>query len=352
MRHLVCFSLLLLLLTGCRQPSAGPHRPAAFTVDTLVDVALPRNHETDPALDWLYAAKTLVESEHRAYGDEVCLSVAFFVQALLSEQAAERYYQGKECSIGLTGMAPTLLRLLRTQGALLQSAYHTDSLFRFLPLCREVEQKADACRQQRKGADQLLQATDRLMEERIGPLPQSVFMLGCQYTPLEFGHSVCREDEYLSLTSLAQYPFGQQIVLPLKQNRYRDVFLNVPLDTLTAIVAGALRSGHTVCWEGHTGGDATETKSTPHGVTQAVRQKAFDRLETPLDKALLLVGIAHDGAGHRFFIAKDLVSGQSAYLSEDFFRLNTVAVTVAASCVPLQARRPARNDIFILPDSI
>ena len=352
MRHLALFSLLLLLLTGCRQPSAGPHQPTALTVDTLVDVSLPRNHETDPDLDWLYAAKAMIESEHRAYGDEVCLSVAFFVQALLSEQAVERYYQGRECSVGLTGMAPTLLRLLRTQGAMLQTAYHTDRLFRFLPLCKEVEQKADACRQQRKGAALLLQSTGRLMEERIGPLPQSVFMLGCQYTPLEFGHSVCREGEYLPLTSLAQYPFGQEVVLPLQQNRYRDVFLNVPLDTLTAIVAEALRSGHTVCWEGHTSGEATETKSAASGVSQAVRQKAIDRFETPLDKALLLVGIAHDGAGHRFFIAKDLVSGQSAYLSEDFFRLNTVAVTVAASCVPLQARRPARNDIFILPDSI
>ena len=141
-------------------------------------------------------------------------------------------------------------------------------------------------------------------------------------------------------------------MLPLKQNRYRDVFLNVPLDTLTAIVAEALRSGHTVCWEGHTGGEATETKAAASGVTQAVRQKAIDRFETPLDKALLLVGIAHDKAGRSFFIAKDLASGQSVYLSEDFFRLNTVAVTLAASCVPLQARRPARNDIFILPDSI
>lgn len=352
MRHLALFSLLLLLLTGCRQPSAGPHQPTALTVDTLVDVSLPRNHETDPDLDWLYAAKAMIESEHRAYGDEVCLSVAFFVQALLSEQAVERYYQGRECSVGLTGMAPTLLRLLRTQGAMLQTAYHTDSLFRFLPLCKEVEQKADACRQQRKGAALLLQSTGRLMEERIGPLPQSVFMLGCQYTPLEFGHSVCREGEYLPLTSLAQYPFGQEVVLPLQQNRYRDVFLNVPLDTLTAIVAKALRSGHTVCWEGHTGGEATETKAAASGVTQAVRQKAIDRFETPLDKALLLVGIAHDKAGRSFFIAKDLASGQSVYLSEDFFRLNTVAVTLAASCVPLQARRPARNDIFILPDSI
>lgn len=352
MRHLALFSLLLLLLTGCRQPSAGPHQPTALTVDTLVDVSLPRNHETDPDLDWLYAAKAMIESEHRAYGDEVCLSVAFFVQALLSEQAVERYYQGRECSVGLTGMAPTLLRLLRTQGAMLQTAYHTDSLFRFLPFCKEVEQKADACRQQRKGAALLLQSTGRLMEERIGPLPQSVFMLGCQYTPLEFGHSVCREGEYLSLTSLTQYPFGQEVVLPLQQNRYRDVFLNVPLDTLTAIVAEALRSGHTVCWEGHTGGEATETKAAASGVTQAVRQKAIDRFETPLDKALLLVGIAHEKAGRSFFIAKDLASGQSVYLSEDFFRLNTVAVTLAASCVPLQARRPARNDIFILPDSI
>lgn len=352
MRHFAFFSLLLLLLTGCRQPSAGPHRPTALKVDTLVEVSLPRNHETDPDLEWLFAAKAMIESEHRAYGDEVCLSVAFFVQALLSEQAVERYCQGRECTIGLTGMAPTLLRLLRTQGAMLQTAYHTDSLFRFLPLCKEVEQKADACRQQRKGGALLLEATGRLMEERIGPLPQSVFMLGCQYTPLEFGHSVCREGEYLSLTSLAQYPFGQEVVLPLQQNRYRDVFLNVPLDTLTAIVAGALRKGHTVCWEGHTGGEAPETTTAASGVTQAVRQKAVDRFETPLDKALLLVGIGHDSAGHRFFIAKDLASGQPAYLSEDFFRLNTVAVTLAASCVPLQARRPARNDIFILPDSI
>ena len=46
-----------------------------------------------------------------------------------------------------------------------------------------------------------------MMDHEIEYLPKIVFMLGAEYTPLEFAHSVCRVDEYVSLTSFTHHPF-------------------------------------------------------------------------------------------------------------------------------------------------
>ncbi len=353
MLRLVYFLLLLLCLTGCRQQPAD-RSDTQYVVDTLITVVSPRGQENDPDLDWILTTKAVIESEHRAYGDEVSLSVAFFVHNLIAEQTADRYYLGKDRSISLKGMAPTLLRLLATYGAMHQSAYHASSDFRFLPLCREMERLADSYRTQQKGASLLARQTDRIMEKQICPMPRSVFMLGCVYTPMEFGRSMCRDNEYLSLSSFTHHPFGQRFVLEVDQNRYRDTFLNLPIDTLSRVVVSALRQGHTVCWEGDLSGLNNGVCTMGKEVTQAMRQEAFDRFETVLNKALLLVGTAHDGNGKFFFVGKDLPADSLVYLSADYFKLKTVAVTLASASVPDSLFHLSDNtaDQFVVPDSI
>ncbi len=81
------------------------------------------------------------------------------------------------------------------------------------------------------------------------PTPRWVFMLGAQYTPLEFAHSVCAPGEYLSLTCVPDSPYYKKVVVPVPDNWERNRLLNVPLDTLRRHINHALKHRHPVCWE-------------------------------------------------------------------------------------------------------
>ena len=81
------------------------------------------------------------------------------------------------------------------------------------------------------------------------PTPKNVFLLGAKYTPLEFAHSVCAPDEYVSLTSFPDSPYYQKIDVPIPDNWEHNRLLNVPLDTLRRHVYQALKRRHPVCFE-------------------------------------------------------------------------------------------------------
>ena len=75
-------------------------------------------------------------------------------------------------------------------------------------------------------------------------MPQSIFMFGTRYTPLEFAHSVCKEKEWVAMTSFTHHPFYQRFALEVPDNRYHSTFLNVPIDTLMARIEQSVRRGH------------------------------------------------------------------------------------------------------------
>jgi bleomycin hydrolase len=81
------------------------------------------------------------------------------------------------------------------------------------------------------------------------PTPKNVFLLGAKYTPLEFAHSVCAPDEYISLTSFSDSPYNKKIDVPIPDNWEHNRLLNVPLDTLRRHVYQALKRRHPVCFE-------------------------------------------------------------------------------------------------------
>jgi bleomycin hydrolase len=81
------------------------------------------------------------------------------------------------------------------------------------------------------------------------PTPKNVFLLGAKYTPLEFAHSVCAPDEYISLTSFPDSPYYKKIDVPIPDNWEHNRLLNVPLDTLRRHVHQALKRRHPVCFE-------------------------------------------------------------------------------------------------------
>ena len=271
-----------------------------------------------------------IETEHIMQGDSVNLSPDYVARMYLSEQAERRRLLPggmvrNEPPVSLRGMSTMLIDLIQTYGLQHYDAYHREPDMDYNVLCREIDRGGDA---------------DRLLDENIGTLPRQVFWLGAGYTPMEFAHSVCTDDEYTALTSFTHHPYGQRFPLEVPDNRFHDTFLNVPLDTMMHRIVRSLREGHPVCWEG----DASEPgflsgqgfavlQDESRKVTAMCRQKAFEAHQTTDDHCMEIIGLAHDQHGRRFFLCKNSWGTGNRYrgfmfLSEPYVQMKTVAIVV------------------------
>ena len=192
-----------------------------------------------------------IETEHLRWGDSVNLSTAYIEKKLELEPQAPKSRRG---------MGATLIALIQKHGIV--------------------------------GFD--------AMRSADAPAPRFTFMYGAEYTPQEFARSVCAPDEYMQLTSIADEPYGEEIVLEVPDNWLRSRFLNVPMDTLLAKTVRAVRTHHGVCWE-----------SRAH--------------------AMAIVGLAHDDEGRKYFVMKNSWGTERPYngleyLSFSQFRKQTLAV--------------------------
>ena len=294
----------------------------------------PVKNQGNSSLCWAYAMLATIETEHIMMGDSVNLSVDFVARKLLAEQARCHFLSRGYDRVTMRGTAPLLLRLLSEYGAMPYDSYNHPSL-NYRALARRMVTLSNTSHDM----SELAARAEKIFDERIGALPLKVYMLGAEYTPEEFAHSVCMRGEYIAMTSFTHHPFGETFVLEVPDNYSDEMFYNVPIDVMMKRIERSIRSGHPVCWEGDTSeagfsferGIAELPANTP--CTQQTRQKAFETRQTTDDHCLTLVGIAHDEKGHRYFIAKnswgtDNPYGGLMYLSEDYVRMKTIAIVI------------------------
>lgn len=376
MKRLYFYLIIFVAFAACRQGNEptterGTQPDSAYTElrhDVLkldprltTEVLLkttPVKDQGHSSLCWIYAMLATIETEHLMQGDSVDLSADFVTRNYLHEQAAERFMirnktlKRKKHNTDITtrGVGSMLLRLIQTYGAERYYAYSRKDDCNMNVLCRQLEQVVDTS----PSLEEMNKRVEELMDNTIGLAPKFVFMEGAEYTPLEFAHSVCRDDEYESLTSFSHHPFGKRYVLEVPDNRYHDTYLNVRIDTLMNMIERSLRSGHPVCWEGDTSEEgfsfakgigklthiqtdkikAGQGGGKPSAARwQQCRQHDFEMGNTTDDHCMEIVGIAHDKKGHRFFICKNSWGtmnpyGGFMYLSENYVRLKTIAVFI------------------------
>ncbi len=336
MKKKVVFPLFLglVLFCACSRPTAQLAKKGGsdFITDAWVKTTPVKNQGQSP-LCWVYGMLATIESEHLMMGDSVNLSTDYTARQLLQDKAHDYFFSRRDQPISLRGMGATMLRLMAKYGTEPFDTYYNREPVNLNVLCRKAEQMARASASLRQ-FDAHLQD---LLDKEIGFMPRIVFMLGMEYTPLQFGHSVCMPDEYLSLTSFSHHPFGQRFVLESPDNVLRDSFLNVPIDSLMHHVVAALRHGHPVCWEGdisEPGFDflkGTAVLQPEHAkIDQSARQRSFETQRTTDDHVMELCGLAHDRHGNRFFIAKNSWGtgnpyGGYMYLSYNYVKLKTLA---------------------------
>lgn len=324
--------LTCLVLISCGQQRSRVNIPEEkFTIDLSLPTT-PVKDQGSSSLCWVYGMLATLETEHIMRGDSVNLSPDYVARMYLSEQANRRRLLPnkivqKEAGITTRGMCTMALDLIQTYGLQHYDAYRHKPDMDYNVLCRKLDKGYDA---------------EKLLDKYIGPLPNQVFMLGALYTPLEFAHSVCTDDEYVALTSFTHHPYGQRFPLEVPDNYFHDTFLNVPLDTMMNRIVQSLRSGHPVCWEGDIsepgflfGEGYAVLKNEKKKVTAERRQASFEARRTTDDHVMEIVGLAHDQHGRRFFLCKNSWGTANRYggfmfLSENYVRMKTIAVVLRA----------------------
>lgn len=332
MKKSIFIFLTCFVLISCGQQRSRVDIPKEkFTIDLRLPTT-PVKDQGPSSLCWVYGMLATLETEHIMRGDSINLSPDYVARMYLSEQANRRRLLPnkivqKEAGITTRGMCTMALDLIQTYGLQHYDAYRHKPDMDYNVLCRKLDKGNDA---------------EKLLDKYIGPLPNQVFMLGALYTPLEFAHSVCTDDEYIALTSFKHHPYGQRFPLEVPDNYFHDTFLNVPLDTMMNRIVQSLRSGHPVCWEGDIsepdflfGEGYAVLKNERKKVTAERRQDSFEAHRTTDDHVMEIVGLAHDQHGRRFFLCKNSWGTANRYhgfmfLSENYVRMKTIAVVLRA----------------------
>ncbi len=287
--------------------SCGRHtdtRPDGFHDEVLLKTT-PVKDQGKSELCWIYAMFATLETEHLMQGDSVNLSVDYTARLYMRRLALESFRSGDGSSLSMRGVGPMAVELLRSDGAVPEDSYYRDTPINWQVVARKVERLVRVSRRRRLTEEKFLRALDSLLDSEIGALPQAVYMLGMKYTPVEFAHSMCGRDEYVSLTSVAGEPYGTSIRLPFEDNAFGCRGENVPKDTIVDRVRRSISSGHPVFWEGG--------ENDNH--------------------ALSLVGMGREAGGRRYFIGKNSWGDKAGshgfvYLSERYVRNKTAVVVM------------------------
>ena len=298
----------------------------------------PMREQKRQELSWIYGMLSTIESEHIMKGDSIHLSTAYITRMILQERALEYYFSEGKKHISLKGTCAMLVGYLQKYGAVPYDSYVEGKDVNYDVLCRKIEKICDVGIRQKTGLKMLREKLDALFDDEIGVMPaKQVHMLGAEYTPLEFAHSVCYPEEYVALTSFTHHPFRDYFSLEIPENEGKGVFLNLPLQEMVNHLKVAVGNGHPVCWEGdldglallENGGCGIDVASG-HPVDQALRQTEFERLETKDNQVLEIIGMFPYN-GKTYFVCRNSM-GQEwgdhgfVYLSDDYIKLKTLAI--------------------------
>ena len=336
MKRLLSLCLLVILLIGCKSRKQDNYENRNIKVDFMLPTT-PIKDQGASSSCWIYGMLATIETEHLVQGDSVNLSADCVIRMYLREQAMQRLY-GKHKfgnkDIGTRGMMPMTIDLINTYGLQHEDAFHRDEHTNYNVIARKLSQLTNGI------SDFTLKDIDDYLDKSIACSPKQVFMYGAIYTPQEFAHSVCSDNEYTPITSFMHHPFNERFPLEVPDNKYHSTYLNLPLDKMMRLIEESLHHHHPVCWEGDVSEKGfnwqegiADIDASDLPITPEKRQKAFEHHTTTDDHVMAIIGMGHDAKGKKYFLCKNSWGKSNRYggfifLSYDYVKYKTIALMV------------------------
>ncbi len=342
---------------------------------------------------WCFCTTTFLEDEiMRKGGPELDLSEMFTVRHCYHDKALKYISMDGKVNFAQGGGAADVIYSLRNYGIVPESVYSGLNYGEEKHNHYELEDvlKSYLGAVLRNGNKKLSTAWvngfDAILDAYFGKLPEQFTVDGKTYTPLSYAKALgLNADDYISITSYTHHPFYTSFPLEVADNWLWAPSTNVPMEEMQAIVDNAINNGYTVVWaadvseggfkwrqgyalmpEKKTGSDlegselarwvqlsdkdrenATFDIKGPVKeitVTQEMRQRMFEDKETTDDHGMVIVGIAEDQEGNRYYKVKNSwdtnqLYGGYFYVSMPYFLAKTLNILVNKEAVPKDIAR-------------
>jgi bleomycin hydrolase len=164
-------------------------------------------------------------------------------------------------------------------------------------------------------------------------------------------------DDYIELTSYKIYPYYKLTDLEIPDNWSHDLYYNMPINDIVAIIDNAVNNGYSVAWDGdvseedfnHNEGTAVLSMKESDGIImdgiEKMRQSSFDNFTTTDDHLMHITGLAKDNNGATFYLVKNSWGENSnkyggyLYMSGWYVQLKTIAILVHKDAIPKEIRK-------------
>ncbi|HWB62054.1 MAG TPA: C1 family peptidase, partial [Chitinophagales bacterium] len=376
MKQLLCLLFALVVLQATAQPPINTNKKGGgytFTIQKMLEAA-PVQNQFKSGTCWVFSTNSFIESELLRMGKGNINVSEMYVVRNMYIQKAEHYlrYQGNT-NFGSGGEPHDVMNTIREYGLAPFSAYPGMPDGQVKPVMGEVDAvlraMLDAMLKMHDGKlnPNWKAAFTGALDGYMGVPPQSFSYQGKTYTPKSFAESLgLNPDDYIEITSFTHHPFDKPFILEIPDNWANGEVYNVPLGDLKRIVDNAVMNNFSVAWatdisehgfsfkngvaivpqtdyEDMTPAQRDSMFSRPEpekGITQQLRQQAFDNLSTTDDHGMQIIGLATDQNGTPYYLVKNSWGTDKndlegyLYCSIPYFEYKTTCIMVNKHALP------------------
>jgi len=333
---------------------------AGFKIVKLL-ASTPIKNQQATGTCWSFATTSFIETEAIRLGKKpVVLSPMFFVRPTYIHKA-EIYIRRNGASAFTEGdLTFSVLKAYQEFGAIPESIYagknDSDSRHDHAAMNNALLEKVTFFTHSHGEFTPAIyrKEIDEILTQTMGKVPETFTYDGKLFTPKSFAKERIgiNPSDYVEITSFTHHPFYSKFILEIEANWDNNLYLNLPLSDLTAIVDNALLHNYSVGWDGdiYEGyKDGFAVLGTPRIITPQVRQLAFDNRTTEDIHNMHIIGIAENEKGNPFYILKNSTDnndcGGYLYMSKDYFLLKTISVLVNQNAIPKAIKKKVHNSL-------
>jgi bleomycin hydrolase len=374
-----------------QQDDAEEKKGFAFT--TLVEVphtAVANQFRSSTC--WSFAGNALFEAEVlRLKNKEVNLSEMFIVRHAYADKALKYVRLHGHLNLAAGGGFSDVSHVAANYGMVPEDAYPGLVIGELKHTHGEMDEVLKAyCDAVIKNKNRRLtpvwhQGLEMVLDAYLGSYPERFSYEGRAFTPKSFAAELGLDmDNYIELTSFKHREYYKPFIMELPDNWMWSQTWNLPLDELMETIDHALNSGYTVAWgtdisekgfswrnglaivpvESLDDASGTERerweslsaaerqkalysfeKPIPEKtITMEIRQRAYDNYETTDDHGMLIVGVALDQDGNKYYKVKnswgheDHIYHGYLYASETYVRYKTINLYLNKNAIPMHIR--------------
>lgn len=370
------------------QPIQHPDSTGFKFTDVVVNKTTPVKNQNKSGTCWSFSGTSVLEEDVlRKGGPELDLSEMWTVRNAYIDKAKKYIMTDGNINFAQGGAFADVCYVASNYGAVPEEVYaglnYGEDKHNHEEMCNALTAYINAIKNTRSKplTTAWLPGFVAILDAYMGPAPETFSYNGKTYSPMSFAKEMgINGDDFISVTSYTHHPFYETFPIEVADNWMWAPSYNVPMEELKEIIDTALKNGYTVGWgadvseKGFKWGngyalnpepikeedlegtelsrwvklsDAEKANKTfdikgpvkEKKVTQEMRQQSFENKTTTDDHGMVIVGMATDQEGNRYYKVKNSwddkhIYGGFFYASEPYVLEKTLNIMVNKNAVP------------------